>query len=35
VRDLVAGSDIELEDRDTHELEGLGGGWRLYAVTAS
>jgi class 3 adenylate cyclase len=35
VRDLIAGSDITLEDRDTHELEGLVGGWRLYAVKSS
>jgi class 3 adenylate cyclase len=33
VRDLVAGSGIALEERDTHRLEGLGGGWQLYAVT--
>jgi class 3 adenylate cyclase len=34
VKDLVAGSGIEFEDRGTHELKGLPGEWRLYAVTA-
>jgi len=33
VKDLVAGSGIELEDRGTHELKGIPGEWRLYAVT--
>jgi pimeloyl-ACP methyl ester carboxylesterase len=33
VRDLVAGSDIEFSDRGTHELKGIPGEWRLYAVT--
>jgi len=31
VRDLVAGSGIEFEDRGEHELKGVGQ-WRLYAV---
>jgi class 3 adenylate cyclase len=31
VRDLVAGSEIEFEDRGVHELKGVGD-WRLYAV---
>jgi class 3 adenylate cyclase/pimeloyl-ACP methyl ester carboxylesterase len=34
VRDLVAGSGIEFEDRGEHELKGVPGGWRLYAVTS-
>jgi class 3 adenylate cyclase len=34
VKDLVAGSGIEFEDRGTHELRGVPGEWRLYAVTA-
>ena len=34
VKDLVAGSGIEFEDRGTHELKGVPGEWRLYAVTA-
>jgi len=33
VRDLVAGSGIEFEDRGLHELKGVPGEWRLYAVT--
>ncbi len=31
VRDLVAGSGIEFEDRGEHELKGVGS-WRLYSV---
>jgi class 3 adenylate cyclase len=33
VKDLVAGSGVEFEDRGTHELKGVPGEWRLYAVT--
>jgi pimeloyl-ACP methyl ester carboxylesterase len=33
VKDLVAGSGIEFEDRGTRELKGIPGEWRLYAVT--
>jgi pimeloyl-ACP methyl ester carboxylesterase len=32
VRDLVAGSGIEFEDRGTAELKGVPGEWRLFAV---
>lgn len=32
VRDLVAGSGIEFADRGEHELKGVPGRWRLYAV---
>jgi class 3 adenylate cyclase len=32
VRDLVAGSGIEFEDRGTHSLKGIPGEWQLYAV---
>jgi class 3 adenylate cyclase len=32
VRDLVAGSGIAFEDRGAHELKGVPGEWRLYAV---
>jgi class 3 adenylate cyclase len=32
VRDLVAGSGIDFEDGGTHELKGVPGEWRLYAV---
>jgi class 3 adenylate cyclase len=33
VKDLVAGSGITFEDRGEHELKGVPGSWRLYAVT--
>ena len=29
---LVAGSGIDFEDRGEHELKGVPGTWRLYAV---
>ena len=32
VRDLVAGSGIAFQDRGLHELTGIPGQWRLYAV---
>lgn len=32
VKDLVAGSGIEFEDRGEKELKGVPGEWRLYAV---
>ena len=32
VKDLVAGSGLRFEDRGTHELQGLPGEWRLFAV---
>jgi pimeloyl-ACP methyl ester carboxylesterase/class 3 adenylate cyclase len=32
VKDLVAGSGIEFEDRGLHELQGMPGEWRLYRV---
>jgi hypothetical protein len=35
VRDLVAGSGIEFEDRGPHELKGVPGEWRLYAVVGT
>jgi class 3 adenylate cyclase len=35
VKDLVAGSGIEFEDRGTHKLKGVPGEWRLYAVGSS
>jgi class 3 adenylate cyclase len=34
VRDVVAGSDLEFEDRGSHALRGLPGLWQLYAVLA-
>jgi len=33
VRDLIAGSEIELEDRGSHTLKGVEGDWQLFAVT--
>jgi len=32
VKDLVAGSGIAFNDRGPHELKGIPGEWRLYAV---
>jgi class 3 adenylate cyclase len=32
VRDLVAGSDLDLEDRGTHALRGVGGDWQVFVV---
>jgi pimeloyl-ACP methyl ester carboxylesterase len=32
VKDLVAGSGIELDDRGEHELKGIPGTWQLFAV---
>jgi class 3 adenylate cyclase len=34
VKDLVAGSGIEFDDRGEHELKGVEGRWQLYAVRA-
>jgi pimeloyl-ACP methyl ester carboxylesterase len=34
VKDLVAGSDIEFDDRGAHELKGVAGTWHLFAVGA-
>ncbi len=32
VKDLVAGSGLRFEDRGTHQLRGVPGAWRLFAV---
>ena len=32
VRDLVAGSGIEFDERGVHALKGLPGEWRLFAT---
>jgi class 3 adenylate cyclase/pimeloyl-ACP methyl ester carboxylesterase len=32
VKDLVAGSELEFEERGTAELKGIPGEWQLYAV---
>lgn len=34
VKDLVAGSGIQFEDRGVHVLKGVPGEWRLFAVAA-
>jgi class 3 adenylate cyclase/alpha-beta hydrolase superfamily lysophospholipase len=34
VKDLVAGSDIEFDDRGVRRLKGVPGEWRVYAVAA-
>ena len=34
VKDLVAGSDLEFEDRGEHDLKGVPGTWRLFSVVA-
>ena len=33
LRDLVVGSGLAFEDRGPHELKGVPGEWRLFAVT--
>ena len=35
VRDLTAGSGITFDDRGEHELKGVPGPWRLFAVTGA
>ena len=35
LRDLVIGSGLEFEDRGAHELKGVPGEWRLFAVTSA
>jgi class 3 adenylate cyclase len=32
VKDLVVGSDIEFVDRGEHELQGVPGSWKPFAV---
>jgi class 3 adenylate cyclase len=32
VKDLIAGSGLELADRGEHRLKGVPGSWRVYAV---
>jgi class 3 adenylate cyclase len=32
VKDIVAGSGIEFQDRGEHELKGVPGSWKIYAV---
>jgi hypothetical protein len=35
VRDLVVGSGLQFDDRGIHELKGVPGEWRLFAVADS
>ena len=35
LRDLVIGSGLEFEERGTHELKGVPGEWRLFAVATA
>jgi class 3 adenylate cyclase len=35
VRDLVIGSGLEFEDRGAHELQGVPGEWRIFAVASA
>jgi pimeloyl-ACP methyl ester carboxylesterase len=35
VKDLVAGSGIEVVERGSHELKGIPGEWRLFALSAA
>ncbi len=35
VKDLVVGSGIEFDDRGEHELKGVPGTWKLFAVSRS
>ena len=32
VKDLVAGSGIDFEDRGMRDLKGVPGEWRIFAV---
>jgi class 3 adenylate cyclase/pimeloyl-ACP methyl ester carboxylesterase len=34
VKDLVVGSELEFDDRGTHQLRGVPGEWRLYALNS-
>jgi class 3 adenylate cyclase len=35
VKDLVAGSGLEFEDRGLHDLKGVPGQWHLFSVTSA
>ncbi|OBK74824.1 hypothetical protein A5651_07930 [Mycobacterium sp. 1274761.0] len=35
LRDLVIGSGLEFEDRGAHQLKGVPGAWRLFAVASA
>jgi hypothetical protein len=32
VKDLIAGSGLDLVDRGEHELKGVPGHWQVFAV---
>jgi hypothetical protein len=34
-RDIVIGSGLEFEDRGAHQLKGVPGEWRLFAVASA
>jgi class 3 adenylate cyclase len=34
LHDLVVGSGLEFAERGTHELRGVPGEWRLFAVAS-
>ncbi len=34
LRDLVIGSGLEFGDRGTHQLKGVPGEWRVFAVAS-
>jgi class 3 adenylate cyclase len=34
VKDLMVGSDLTFEDRGSHELKGVPGTWKVYAVAS-
>jgi class 3 adenylate cyclase len=34
VKDLVAGSGLEFEDRGEHEFKGVPGKWRVHAAVS-
>jgi len=35
VKDLVAGSGLEFTERGSHQLKGIPGEWRLFALSAN
>ena len=35
LRDLVIGSGLAFEDRGTHQLKGVPGEWRVFAVAST
>jgi class 3 adenylate cyclase len=35
VKDLLAGSGLEFDDRGEHELKGVPGTWRVFAVASA